>query len=88
MEKSELLRSHDELRAVLRLAGAEIRKLNFGRKDSPLLKLMRRELRKARAVAKAESAGTEKTKKAGGLDGPVQPKRKNPSRSIAPWCVR
>ena len=46
MDKSDLLRSHDDLRAVLRLAGMEIRKLNFGRKDSPLLQLMRRVLQR------------------------------------------
>ena len=54
MARSELLQSHDELRAVLRLAGMEIRKLNFGREDTPLLQLMRRVLREARVVAKAE----------------------------------
>jgi hypothetical protein len=42
------------LRAALRLAGAEIRKLNFGKKDTPLLKLLRRVLREARVVAAAE----------------------------------
>jgi hypothetical protein len=56
--KSDLLRSHDELRAVLRLAGAEIRKLNFGKKDTPLLNLLRRVLREARAVAAAEKEKT------------------------------
>ena len=65
MEKSDLLRSHDELRAVLRLAGAELRKRSIGRRDSPLLQLMRRVLREARVVAKAESAGITKTKNAG-----------------------
>lgn len=55
MPKSELLQSHDELRAAVRLAGVEIRKLNFGKKDTPLLKLLRRVLREARAVAKAEN---------------------------------
>jgi hypothetical protein len=54
MAKSPLLQSHDELRAVLRLAGMELRKRSIGRKDSPLLQLMRRVLREARAVAKAE----------------------------------
>ena len=54
--KSDLLRSHEELRAALRLAGAEIRKLNFGKKDTPLLNLLRRVLRESRAVAKAETA--------------------------------
>jgi hypothetical protein len=54
MEKSPLLRSHDELRAALRVAGKEIRKLNFGRADTPVLKLLRCVLREARAVAAAE----------------------------------
>jgi len=65
MEKSALLQSHDELRAVLRLAGAELKKKSIGRRDSPLLQLMRRVLREARAVANAEIAATSKTKKAG-----------------------
>jgi hypothetical protein len=52
--KSDLLRSHDELRAALIVAGKEIRKLNFGRSDTPVLKLLRRVLREARAVAAAE----------------------------------
>jgi hypothetical protein len=56
MEKSELLRSHDELRAILRLAGMELRKRSIGRKDSPLLQLMRRVLREARTIAKAEGS--------------------------------
>ena len=54
MEKSDLLHSHDELRAVVRLAGAELKIRRIGRKDRPLLQLMRRVLRKARGVAKAE----------------------------------
>ena len=54
MGNLDLLRSHDELRAIVRLAGIEIRKLGFGRKDAPLLKLMRRVLREARVVVKAE----------------------------------
>jgi hypothetical protein len=58
MAKSDLQRSHDDLRAVLRLAGAEIRKHSIGRRDSPLLQLMRRVLREARIVA------TEAAKKA------------------------
>jgi hypothetical protein len=53
-EDLDLLRSHDELRAALLLAGKEIRKLNFGRKDSDVLKMLRRVLREARTVAKAE----------------------------------
>jgi hypothetical protein len=35
------------------VAGKEIRKLNFGRADTPVLKLLRRVLREARAVAAA-----------------------------------
>ena len=54
MDDLDLLRSHDELRAALLLAGKEIRKLNFGRKDSDVLKMLRRVLREARVVAKAE----------------------------------
>jgi len=54
MDDLDLLRSHDELRAALLLAGKEIRKLNFGRKDSDVLKMLRRVLREARAVAKLE----------------------------------
>jgi len=52
MAKSDLQRSRDHLRAAL--AGKEIRKLDFGRADTPVLKLLRRVLREARAVAKAE----------------------------------
>lgn len=59
MAKTDLQRSHDDLRAVLRLAGAEIRKRSIGRRDSPLLQLMRRTLREARVIAKAEEARTE-----------------------------
>jgi hypothetical protein len=54
MAKSDLLRSHDELRAALVIAGKEIRKLNFGRSDTPVLKLLRRVLREAR-IAKADA---------------------------------
>lgn len=57
MRKSELLRSHDELRAALRLAGAEIRKLNFGKKDTAILQLLRRVLRESRDVAKESREG-------------------------------
>jgi hypothetical protein len=56
MAKADLLRSHEELRATLRLAGAEIRKLNFGRKDTLILKLLRRLLRESRAIAAMEKA--------------------------------
>jgi hypothetical protein len=36
------------------VAGKEIRKLNFGRADSPVLAVLRRALREARAVARKE----------------------------------
>jgi hypothetical protein len=52
MVKSDLLRSHEDLRGALRVAGKEIYKLNFGRRDTPVLKLLRRVLREARAVAR------------------------------------
>jgi hypothetical protein len=55
MAQSDLLRSHHELRAALRVAGKEIRKLNFGKKDSPVLGLLRRVLKEAREAAKAET---------------------------------
>jgi len=42
---TELQRSRAELRAAVMLAGKEIRKLNFGRADSPVLALLRRLLR-------------------------------------------
>jgi len=51
------MQSHDDLRAALVVAGREIRKLSFGRKDTPVLALLRRVLREARAVARAEKAG-------------------------------
>ena len=54
MPKSDLMRSHDELRAALIVAGREIRKLNFGKKDSPVLQKLRQVLKEARVVAKAE----------------------------------
>ncbi len=58
MTRSDLLQSHDELRGALLVARKEIRKLNFGRSDTPVLKLPRRVLREARVFAAAE-----KTKK-------------------------
>ena len=47
-------RSHAELRAAVRLAGTRIVKLNFGRKDDPVLELQRRVLRDAREVVKQQ----------------------------------
>jgi hypothetical protein len=52
--KYELQRSHDELRAVICLGGLEVRNRSIGRRDSPLLQLMRRTLGEARVVARAE----------------------------------
>jgi hypothetical protein len=49
----DLLRSHAELRAAVILAGKEVRRLNFGRKASPVLSILRRVLRDFRLVAKA-----------------------------------
>lgn len=50
---TELERSHDELRAALIVAGKHIRKLSFGRKDDPVLQVLRWVLRDARSVRKA-----------------------------------
>jgi hypothetical protein len=49
---TDLERSHAELRAALMLAGKRIVKLNFGRRDDPVLAILRRVLRDARLVAK------------------------------------
>ena len=51
---TDLQRSHAELRAAVILAGKEIRKLIFGRADSPVLAILRRVLRESRAVARKE----------------------------------
>jgi len=48
----ELLRSHHELRATLIVAGREPRRLQFGRRDAPVLRKLRELLRDARAVAR------------------------------------
>lgn len=52
MPSSDLLRSHDELRAALRLAAQEIQKLNFGKKDSPVLQRLRQVYGDARGHGK------------------------------------
>jgi hypothetical protein len=52
-DTDDLLRSHSELRAALILAGKRIRKLNFGKRDDPVLPLLRRVLRESRMVARA-----------------------------------
>ena len=51
---TDLERSHAELRAAVILAGKHIRKLSFGRKDDPVLTILRRVLRDSRAVAKRQ----------------------------------
>jgi hypothetical protein len=51
---TDLQRSHAELRAAVILASKEIRKLNFGQADSPVLGVLRRVLRESRAVARKE----------------------------------
>ena len=51
---TDLQRSHAELRAAAMLAGKEIRKLNLGRADTPVLAILRRVLRESRAVARKE----------------------------------
>lgn len=51
---TELERSHTELRAAVILAGRELRKLNLGQRDSPVLKTLREVLRGARVAAEAE----------------------------------
>lgn len=58
MPMTDLQLSHAELRAALILAGKEIRKLNFGKSDTPLLRLLRRTLRESREVAKREGITT------------------------------
>ena len=47
----ELLRSHDELRAAVIVAGKRVRKLQFGRRnDEPVLVYLQKILKDARAV--------------------------------------
>ena len=57
MVKTELFRSHDALMGALRLAIKEIEKLNFGRKDSRVLRLLRREHAAAEVVAAGVAQG-------------------------------
>jgi hypothetical protein len=51
-EIKDLLRSHDELRAALIIAGKRIRKLQFGRKGDSVLVKLREVLRDARTIRK------------------------------------
>jgi hypothetical protein len=53
---THLERSNAELRAVLILAGLEIRKLNFGKRNTPLLRKMREVLRAARVEARCSQS--------------------------------
>jgi hypothetical protein len=46
--------SHAQLRLALILAGTEIRRLNFGRRSSPILVKLRGVLNNARIAAKVE----------------------------------
>ena len=55
---TELQLSHAELRAAVILAGKEIRKLNFGRANSPVLAILRRVLRESPVVARKEGITT------------------------------
>ena len=48
---TDLERSHAELRTALILAAREIRKLNFGKSDTPVLQTLRRVLLESRAAA-------------------------------------
>jgi len=48
----DLLRSHAELRAALRIAGRRIRQLQFGRGNDAVLAKLRETLQEARAVAR------------------------------------
>lgn len=48
---TDLERTNAELRAALIVAGKRIVKLNFGRREDPLLPILRRVLRESRATA-------------------------------------
>ena len=47
---TDLAHSHNELRAALIVAGREIRRLNFGKRDNTVLNKLRATLRDARKV--------------------------------------
>jgi hypothetical protein len=55
---TDLKRSHSELRAAFIVAGREIRRLNFGRRNNPVLAKMREVMRDARKVAAQERQKT------------------------------
>lgn len=50
---TELERSHDDLRAALRIAGKRLRELNRNGKNNPMLKILRRVLMEARSARRA-----------------------------------
>lgn len=53
----DLLRSHHELRAAVRIAGKRMRQLQFGRRnDDPVSVMLRRVLREARVVSRQHKA--------------------------------
>jgi hypothetical protein len=52
---TDLERANAELRGALILAGKRIVKLNFGRREDPVLQILRRVLRESRQVAKGTS---------------------------------
>lgn len=54
---TDLERSNNELRAALILAGKEIRKLNFGKSDTPLLQKLREVLRSSQQPLHALRGG-------------------------------
>ena len=51
---TDLERSHSELRAALIIAGREIRRLNFGKRDNAVLNKLRATLRDVRKIAARE----------------------------------
>jgi hypothetical protein len=55
---TELQRSHDTLRATLRIAGKRLSELNRNGKNDELLKILRRELKDARCVRKDSDDAT------------------------------
>ncbi len=55
----EVLASNTQLRGALILAGKEIRRLNFGKKDNKVLVVLGWMLRESRAVTKEPSTRTD-----------------------------
>ena len=88
---TELQHSHAELRAAVMLAGKGIRKLNFGKADSPMLATLRRVLRDSRAVACDQQLGVRarvalgEARRRYGLGCTFSPRKYIPSRRVA-WA--